>query len=556
MKRSLFLAALVACATAKADTVVWYTFDDLGDVGTKLEKLSTVSNVVNSGTYGATVYQMAGMTKNSNQSGATDFLYVTNGIPETFRVFDPVARASASSVDKAVRFASNGGPQAGAMLETATDSSFFSESFTVEALVRFPENLSDAAFGVLATQLRDNSTYAWKIHFNWHNQITCYFRNSEGSEVNTGAIALSSGTFKDGKWHHVAMTVAQGESSSTVKIYFDYGLRKTYSLDSRIQFPESAEGSVLQVGGTTLVGQLFMGEIGEFRYSSAALSVDKFLRPRTTRNRLDDDCVLYFDFEDDMTDDWSWFAAAPVVSSTKVVNKASPGFMDGTFSPGEVSGKGLLPKIDGSVPSNAMRMSASDGKLTANTHSFYNNYLDTSNRRTARHLYCLESECVSLADSNFTIEMFYKADGNVLNWTPIFRRQTQAVYIGVQNDVGSNGHSHFCAQVKSVASDGSQTNSVTITDAVQTNDGKWHHLALVRNGRSLELYRDGGSIGTGTLEYDSLLEESGNLMIAGGGGSVNTFNGWIDSVRVTLRALEPEEFLQKARLPGLSIIIR
>ena len=552
---AVFASVMLSLAVT-ADTVVWYTFDDLGNVGAKLNGISTVQNAASRGTYDATVYQMAGATKNEEITSAIDYIYVTNGIPASFRVFDPAARVMAFSVDRAVRFASNGGGQAGAMLETATDMSFFTDSFTVEALIHFPNGMANANYGVLATQLRDNSTYAWKIHVNWNNQTTFYFLNSKGQEVNTGPITLSdSGKFNDGKWHHVAMIAEQSNTSTIVKIFYDYALRKTFSFDSRIQFPSTSENSKLQIGGTTLAGQLFMGEIGEFRYSDSALSVAKFLRPRSMSNRLDNDCVLYYDFEE-MTDDWSWFAAP----FGRVVNKAMPGIMDGSFAPGEISGKGTLPKIDTEVPSDVMYLSGTNKRLMENGKSFYNNYQNENDRRTARHLSCNVASGISLSNTDFTIEMFYKTDGDVLYWTPIFRRNTepaQQLYIGVGDNVLNNdGHSYLRAIVQSVSQDNSVTNSVNMRDTAQSNDGEWHHLALVRNGRSLTFYRDGGVAGTGMLDYDSLLGESDNWLFAGGGGGVNTFNGWIDSVRVTLRALSPEEFLQKATRPGFFIRVR
>ena len=554
--RTLCVTLLAALAlAANADTVVRYTFDNLGSIGTALDSLSTITNSANPGTYDARVYQMSGATKNSNQTGAS-FLYVTNGIPEAFRVFDPMAKKSASAVDGAVRFMSNGGGQGGVMLETATDSSFFTDSFTVEALVRFPSSMSAAAYGVLATQLRDNGSLAWKLRFSYNRELQVVFRNSSGENVELGKASLPSGVnFNDGKWHHVAMRVVQGEASARVRIYFDYKWSATYTTNCRVQFPESAENSVLQIGGTTLAGQLFMGEISEFRYSSTDLSQDKFLRPRSTGNRLDADCVLYYDFED-VTDDWSWFAA----SFGAVVNKAMPGIMDGTFNAGTIAGKGTLPKIDTDVPFEAMCLSESDDKPQENTRSFYNNYQDTDHRSSDRYLSCAVASGFSLSDSDFTIEMFYKTDGNVLYWTPLFRRSTaplQQLYLGVgDNVVNNDGHSYFRALLQSVSSDGSVTNSVNMRDTVQTNDGKWHHLALVRNGRSLTFYRDGDSVGSSTLEYDSLLPETTQWWFAGGGGGCNTFNGWIDSVRVTMRALAPEEFLRKKVKPGFMLIVR
>ena len=551
--RILCVTMLAAFAlAANADSVVRYTFDNLGDVGTPLNGCSTVQNDANLGVYDATVYGMAGMTKNTGTGPS--LLYVTNGIPEAFRVFDPVAKTAAPSVDGAVRFKSNGGGQSGVMLETATDSSFFTDSFTVEALVHFPEGMANAAYGVLATQLRDDSTYVWKIWFNWNNQITFYFQDPGGSVVTNGPV-VASGPFNDGKWHHIAMRAVQGESSTTVEVFYDYVLKRTSTLASRIQFPESAENSVLQIGGTTLAKQLFMGEIGEFRYSSSALPVCKFLRPRSTGNRLDADCVLYYDFED-MSDDWSWFAASSGFGA--VVNKAMPGFMDGIITAGEMSGKGVLPKIDTAVPFEAMCLSGIDDKPQENTRSFYNNYQDTDHRQSNKHLSCTVTDGISLSNSNFTIEMFYKTDGHVLYWTPIFRRiqNSNSVFLGTGDNVAGKGDSCFCALVQSVSSDGLTTHEVNMCDTVQTNDGKWHHLALVRNGRSLTFYRDGDAIGSGTLEYDSLRAEGAAWYFTSGGAGSNTFNGWIDSVRVTMRALAPEEFLRAETRAGLTIFIR
>ena len=556
--RTLCVTIIASFAlAANANTLVHYTFDDLGGVGTKINGLSTIQNDAKAGTYAATVYQMAGKTKNTTSTSESDWLFVTNGIPETFRVFDPVARASASSVDRAVRFASPGGGQAGAMLETATDSSFFTESFTVEALVHFPVGMADKAYGVLATQLRDDSSYAWRLHFTWNRELQVNFCDDNGDVIALQDLKDNKVThpdkFNDGKWHHIAMTVVQSESSATVKIFFDYVLQKTRTLSCRVQFPESVNNSTLQIGGTTLTGALFMGEIGEFRYSDSALTVDNFLRPRSTNSRLDDDCVLYYDFED-MTDDWSWFSV--LSSSTEVVNKASPGIMDGHLSSGEVTGFGTLPKIDTAVPSNATRLSGSDNKLHENVHSFYNNYQDGSHRASGKCLYCDVADGISFVESDFTIEMFYKTDGFVNYWTPLFRGSNSRyeVYMGIGNTVNAVDD-YFCGIVTSTT-DGSVTNMVTVTDTSITNDGKWHHLALVRNGRLLTLYRDGASVSSGMLDYDSLFSRSPRWLIGGGFGGVNAFNGWIDSVRVTLRALEPEEFLQKASMPGFSIFIR
>ena len=95
---AIIAAAVVATAlAAKAETVVWYTFDDLGDVGTKLADSSTIENKASPGTLDATVYGLVGTNK---ASSSVRMPYVTNGVPESLRVLDPVGGTMASAADR------------------------------------------------------------------------------------------------------------------------------------------------------------------------------------------------------------------------------------------------------------------------------------------------------------------------------------------------------------------------------------------------------------------------------------------------------------------------
>lgn len=249
-----------------------------------------------------------------------------------------------------------------------------------------------------------------------------------------------------------------------------------------------------------------------------------------------DDVVLYYDFE-------------TTNAQGRVVNIANPGVMDGVFNSNTVGDKGVLPRLDTATPSNAMQLSQADENPSPNTQSLYNNYGST--RVSDKYLYCDLASGLSLSNTNFTIEMFYKTDGSVENWTPIFRDSSSArqIMIGVGDNVSGSGNS-FCGKVKQ------DNNTVmTVTDTAKTNDGEWHHIALVRNGRTLTLYRDGGSVANTTLSSDSLTAEGTRWWFGGGGSGANTFNGWLDSVRVTLRALAPEEFLQKTTVVSKGLVI-
>ena len=231
--------AFAACAV-KADTVVWYTFDDLGDVGTTLGDGSTVKNKANPGTHDATVYGI----KNGYIKDETSIHhpYVTNGVPEFTRMWDPVSGSSASSVDRALRFpATNAGGQ-GALLEVETDASLRPESFTAEALFRYPDpnwNLDANGWNRLVVMPND-AGYAWEIVVKWHNQVGFHFMANDGSVTNRDwVVAPASGNWNDCMWHHVALSVEQGETTSTVKMYLDYALKATKTLNYRISYSSS-----------------------------------------------------------------------------------------------------------------------------------------------------------------------------------------------------------------------------------------------------------------------------------------------------------------------------
>jgi hypothetical protein len=250
----------------------------------------------------------------------------------------------------------------------------------------------------------------------------------------------------------------------------------------------------------------------------------------------DPDCVLYYDFE-------------TTNSLGRVVNKANPGTMDGVFVAAEVGELGVLPKLDSATPAARILQSSTDENGAASAYSLYNNY--SSSRATGKYLYCDLASGLSLVNADFTVEMFYKTDGSVEYWTPLFRDSSSArqIMIGVGNNVNGTGNS-FCGNIKQA-----DNTVVTVTDTDKTNDGEWHHIALVREGRTVTLYRDSSQVASTILSGDSLTAEGTRWWFGGGGGGVNTYNGWIDSVRVTLRALAPEEFLQKATLEGSGLVI-
>ena len=533
-KRLIAAAVVAAALAAKADTVVWYTFDDLGDVGTVLAHGSTIQNKANPGTLDATVYGMYGKEKRTT---STALPRVAAGIPDSLRVLDPAGGTIASAADKALRFPGGNAAGNGAMLEIPNDPALRPSSFTVEMFVRLTEGRS--GWQTLACQpSTTTSLYGWSIIFKQYSYvgILLSFVKPDGTEQKC---EFNGGTvFYDWKWHHIAMTVyphATDSSKTVVMFYLDYAKIYDYTAPFVLSLSDSADCPV-QIGGTTVHDRNFLGDIGEFRFSNKELDLGEFLRPHNAE--IDKDVVLCYDFEDANAYDGNFGTA-----ETNLLNKASP-ILPGKFVTRTFDTKGTLPKVDGdAAPASRLRHSMSDLDWADNGSSLYNNY--EGDQRYNNYLYCNLPSSMSLADTNFTVEMFCKTDGSVNWWTSVFRDNNDQVWIG-----GAEDGNKFIGRVTL-----DDTTQMRVNDTVSLNDGKWHHIALVREGTALTLYRDKKVAASITLTSSSLKAIGTQWHFIGGpNGGNNDFNGWLDSVRVTRRALGPEEFLTSQHYPESSTI--
>ena len=244
---------------------------------------------------------------------------------------------------------------------------------------------------------------------------------------------------------------------------------------------------------------------------------------------FDPDCVLYYDFET-MADEY------------QVENVANPGVM-------QLNGKtnGLATVVE-TTPSAKIRQTRTATPAGDSAKALY--YVTDETIIDSR--YCTPPDGTDyFATTNFTIELFYKMDGNVSAWRTLFKRLGGN---NVQVNLGTVSNNKVGAQFIT-ADDSSSTNSTkTIYDSDFTNDGQWHHVALVvdQTGetKTARLYRDYKLRGSATLATNltSFVKDNDpKWYVIGSGdrykGYDYNFNGWVDSVRVTLRALEPQEFL-------------
>ena len=239
---------------------------------------------------------------------------------------------------------------------------------------------------------------------------------------------------------------------------------------------------------------------------------------------LDPDCVLYYDFETLAEDGY------------KVENIANPGVM-------QLDGKRLsLANVVEATPSAKIRQTRAATPADDSSHTL--RYVQEGASYDSR--YCTPPDGTDyFATTNFTIELFYKMDGNVSAWRTLFKRFGAN---NIQVNLGTVGQNKLGAQLMT-GHDTSSYDTKTIYDTETTSDGQWHHVALVvdQTGetKTARLYRDYKLRGSATLATNltSVVRNTDPKWYVIGSGDGYEFNGWLDSVRVTLRALEPQEFL-------------
>lgn len=92
------------------------------------------------------------------------------------------------------------------------------------------------------------------------------------------------------------------------------------------------------------------------------------------------------------------------------------------------------------------------------------------------------------------------------------------------------------------------TNVVSATTATWTAD-TWYHLAVVRSGSTITIYRNGVSIGTGTSSKSIIVDNSEPLTIgADDGANATVSNAYFDDLRISKTARYVSDF--SAALPS------
>jgi len=142
---------------------------------------------------------------------------------------------------------------------------------------------------------------------------------------------------------------------------------------------------------------------------------------------------------------------------------------------------------------------------------------------------------LNMSTGNWTIECWVYILSRTLNYPLIFGNNNGGYTAGALSIVNSNADSgasidRFCLSVKDIS------NAPTLVASSTNSSNTWYHLAVVRNGTSLVMYRDGTSVASTTIS-SSIVFDWGKLgsRIGGGNwdGAQSYFNGYIDDLRIT-----------------------
>ncbi len=555
------VAVAAAALALEAGTVVHYSLDS-GEIGDLPAHGSTVVNVANPGVNDARLY---GLKNSAIDSTSANMPYVTNGIPVGYRVYDPVSGQfpPAGVQDRALRFTAGQGSSQAAVLQVENNASLRPESFTVEAMVRFPIGADLTQWSAIAVHpaiMKCANADAWGLRFINNRNLRVRFSpqqeyveksgkpgeyNNATGNVEVGATLAFS--VCDGRWHHVAFTATPGASDSSktdVKVFFDYLQKASGTVNFRPQF-STEENCPLWIGATCQGATPFTGEIGEFRFSDEVLEPRQFLRPRS--KRYDPDVILHYSF-----DGIAWFGSVNGGANNEldlVNNDADPCAMNGNFMTNVLDGVGTFPRVASGSIYEMMSPAKGADLFWASSSSLENAYADVDHRVANTRVYAYPVDDW-FCKTNFTVECFYKANGDMEATGVFVVRESQfKLGVGTKN--------HLSCMVG--ANNDAWVGRILVTDPDAFVDDQWHHAAMVvRQGESIRLYRDYRQVAEEELPTNVYAKPNVDTVPIGvsGGYNYNVFKGLLDEVRVTLRALEPHEFIHEYKKPGFAIFVR
>lgn len=553
--RGLAVAATglaLSAIPAEAETLLWYRFDGDG---------ATIVNKANPGT-------MNGTLKSINTWGSlgglgdTSAKFPTRGdaFPDGTRLIDPASGAVLFDTVKSLSFSGDSANSGTVRLLKADTTAALKEmmSFTCEVFFKLPSDsdaietrrAKDILFPLVDWGSPDGNGFGWFFGLRKDNSSTGFypfFRSKHHNGTSAVQNDCQDKTYiNDDKWHHLAVVVTANTSANTavVRLVLDYTtLATTKTLSSFTGFHTNNTGNFPFLVGADLWRKsnniqncCFMGEIAEVRVSNTALAADELLRPLPD-GPLDDDTLLYLPMGDS-----GWFGSQSTASYTNKWHGILPATTNTAWTPYWVHGttSAAYPAVSSDAASDMVRGGYLSTESFADTNSVvFSRAL--ANNNYAGHAIRIPYEGLGLADGSFTMEWFFKTDGQVPSGNSInsctFLNNTFAKIMINQ----ANGF--LLTRLVKAAGGYEDTNTTFRVD-----DGAWHHYALVYDidQKAYSVYLDYGKIAS--KNYTLTTATSAPFYFGGQSETVQAFAGNLDDFRIVKRALRPHEFLTSRAL--------
>ena len=550
--------------TAAANTLVWWRFEESVSASAGAYGSTPVVNAANPGTYDGECYRVSA-TSWTKGSSAADAPHSHTAFPEGVKLYDPVTQQYYSNGQSLLL----GGNETGSTYTSgsvkSTDPSVFKrQTFTAEAFFCVPTTMSLGSdpypiFGIS----HDTYNETWTAHY-YQGKLYLRYMVMDG-EKNNGTFVGASPSIADGKWHHAAI-VADGSNGTSVRVkfYLDYKLYSDCDCTGRFVYDGNVPDFNMGVNPYASMRK-FPGCVDEFRFSDSALDPSQFLRFRDERyglgGPLEADVVVW-----QSLDPWPadyWFAD---------LSARNRGFLAGgnawtltQYQFGGSMGKSMGDRVAACVQDKVW--SKSYGVETANGGSFRTINKETvtvDDQKKADYFLLLPPEgATPLTDGDFTLEYFYKSNGEnklganctlMILPTDANNGDFKTPEAVMQHYFTAAGSSVFKYMLK----DG--TGGENWIGNSGRLDSHWHHIAYVyeKDAKRFTLYVDRKLFAVN--ENFELLSTAQGICMGAKGRMWNnnySFDGWLDEVRLTRRALRKDELLQlRANPPGAVIIFR
>ena len=512
------LLGIAAISSAYGDAVLWHHFDERAP-GETAQASDVFTNSVSESYGSGRAYSInTGTTLGNDPDFMPKFVAPMSSAIDL--IYDPVSGAVHTN-RSAISFRTEGTESAlaGGAVVIGDDPAFRLPSYTVECFVCTTGgtfNLIAPIVGKICNNAFTSET--WQMGVLGGGKMFIRYNQQPSSTSGAGTHKIN-----DGLWHHIALTCSYDatENKSYFKMYVDYELDFTASrADAPVYGTREDRSNDIFIGGYMNAGRKFNGMIDELRITDAALTQDQFLRRRAPVG--DGDALV-------------WLPLDGPVGET-VAGSLNSGF--GPMASITVKGDVQPATYSGDVVSHVVRTDISVAPTLANETSIFFQTNGISTEGSSIHL-----PSYAYTATNLTAEMFFKtADKMKPGTSQTLLKISDTPYLQLTLD---NVHPGMFIVVYSNVTNENQTGKWTSFNAGSNlDDGTWHHVALVYDaeGHTLKTYID--YVLRNTQRNVVLPNRSATTAIGSTPlGNDQHFHGWIDSVRITQRALGPSEFL-------------